>query len=284
MSKATPHPSLVFLKLGGSLLGDKRRRTSFRRTVVKRLGKEIKSALDASPGMRLLLAHGGGGWAHHPARKYRTRDGIRGGGGWQGVHETRRGVMEMNRRVLDCLAESGLFPILIPPCAGVVAADGAVTNWPLGVIRETLAHGQIPLIHGDVVLDSEKGFTILSTEELFDHLVPQLRPSRVVLACDVEGVYLGAVARHTRNEIVPVIDRSNIAGIRKTLAASARSAKQSKINDVTGGMAAKVERLFELVARRRRLQARIVSGLKPGVVQAALLGEEVGTAIRGTLS
>ena len=187
--------------------------------------------------------------------------------------------MEMNRRVLDCLGESGLFPILTPPCAGVVASDGAVAKWPLDVIRETLTRGQIPLIHGDVVLDSKKGFTILSTEELFDYLVPRLRPLRVVLACDVEGVYLGSVARHTRHEIVPVIDRSNIAAIRQALKKSARSARQSKVNDVTGGMAAKVERLFELVARRRRLQARIVSGLKPGAVQKALLGEDVGTAI-----
>ena len=283
MSKTESKPPLVFLKIGGSLLGDKRKQTSFRRAVVTRLGGEIRSALKSLPGMRLLLAHGAAGWGHHPAKKYRTREGLPGGGGWRGVYETRRGMIDLNRRVLDSLATAGLHPVLVPPSAGVVAAEGRVATWSLDVIRQILAQGQVPLIHGDVVLDSDKGFTILSTEELFDYLVPRLRPSRVILACDVEGVYLDADAPRSKRNIVSVIDRTNIATIRKILAPS-RSSRRSKVKDVTGGMAAKVERMFELVSRRRRLQARIVSGLKPGAVRVALLGEGVGTAICGTMT
>ena len=116
--KDSGSPSLVFLKLGGSLLGDKRRRRAFRRAAVERLAGEIARALERRPQMRLLLAHGGGGFAHFPAKRHRTREGLAGGGGWRGFAETRRGVLEMNARVLDALARGGLRPTLVSPERG----------------------------------------------------------------------------------------------------------------------------------------------------------------------
>ena len=136
--------SLAFLKLGGSLLGDKRRRRSFRRAAVERLGGEIARALERRPQMRLLLAHGGGGFAHFPAERHRTREGLAGGGGWRGFAETRRGVLEINARVLDALARGGLRPALVSPSAGLIARDGKVRRWDLRVIRALLKDGQDP--------------------------------------------------------------------------------------------------------------------------------------------
>lgn len=271
---------LVFLKLGGSLLSDKRKRRSFRRSIVLRLAGEIWAARQEAPGMRLLLAHGGGGFAHFPAKRFRTHEGIPGGGGWRGFAETRRGVAEMNRRVLDCLAHKGLFPVLLPPCAAVIARNGTPRTWDIRVIRELLAQDRIPLIHGDAVLDLRLGFTILSTETLFAFLAARLKPARVILACDVEGVYLDGRDGSPDAQPVGVVDRTNIADIRRALANPTRPSPRSTGPDVTGGMMAKVERLYEIARRVRSVEGRIVSGLQPGVVQAALLGQPVGTAVR----
>ena len=281
-------PSLVFLKLGGSLLGDKRRRRAFRRAVVERLGGEIARALERHPQTRLLLAHGGGGFAHFPAERYRTREGLAGGGGWRGFAETRRGVLEMNARVLDALALGGLRPALVSPSAELIARDGKVRRWDLRVIRALLKDGQIPLIHGDAVLDERLGFTILSTEELFDFLAGRLHPERIILACDVEGVYLAGPRRFSfappavqkrAADCARCVDRKNIAEIRRALRAAAepRAARP----DVTGGMLAKVERLYRIARRVPGLDARIVSGLIAGTVESALCGGEAGTAVRG---
>jgi isopentenyl phosphate kinase len=266
---------LVFLKLGGSLLGDKRLRSSFRAAVVRRLAGEILSAREKQPGMRLLLAHGGGGFAHFPAERNRTQEGLAGGGGWRGFAETRRGVLEMNLRVLDALARGGLRPALVSPSAGLIARDGKVRRWDLSVIRALLKDGQIPLIHGDAVLDERRGFTILSTEELFDFLAGRLRPQRIILACDVEGVYL---AGPRRLEPARCVDRKNIADIRRALRAA--TASRADRPDVTGGMLAKVERLHRIARRIPGLDARIVSGLCAGTVESALCGGNVGTAVR----
>lgn len=271
---------LVFLKLGGSLISDKRKRRSFRTSVVRRVAREIHEVLDEKPGMRLLLAHGGGGFAHFPAAMFRTRDGVAGGGGWRGVAETRRGVAEMNRRVLDCFAKENLFPVLIPPCAGVMAEDGCVRRWDITVIRQLLALGQMPMIHGDVVADARREFTIASTEELFAFLASRLKPNRIILACDVEGVYVSSRDRSSRRDVVPLISRGNIAEVRRVLTNPRLLTSKSVGCDVTGGMAAKVDGLWTLVRRRPGLEARIVSGLQPGIVRAALLGDAVGTAVR----
>jgi isopentenyl phosphate kinase len=267
--------SLAFLKLGGSLLGDKRRRRSFRAAVVERLAGEIFSAREKQPGMRLLLAHGGGGFAHFPAERRRTREGLAGGGGWRGFAETRRGVLEINARVLDALARGGLRPVLVSPSAGLIARDGQVRRWDLSVIRTLLKDGQIPLIHGDAVLDERRGFTILSTEELFGFLAVRLHPERIILACDVEGVYL---ADPRRLSLVRCVDRKNIAEIRRALRAA--GSRRSDRPDVTGGMLAKVERLYRIARTIPGLDARIVSGLSAGTVASALCGGDAGTAVR----
>lgn len=287
MSDSGP-PSLVFLKLGGSLLGDKRRRRAFRRAVVERLGGEIVRALEGHPQMRLLLAHGGGGFAHFPAERHRTREGLAGGGGWRGFAETRRGVLEMNARVLDALALGGLHPVLVSPSAELIARDGKVRCWDLRVIRALLKGGQVPLIHGDAVLDERRGFTILSTEELFDFLAGRLHPERIILACDVEGVYLAGLRRlsfappavqERAADCARCVDRKNIAGVRRALRAAVEP--RAGRPDVTGGMLAKVERLYRIARRVPGLDARIVSGLIAGTVESALCGGEVGTAVRG---
>ena len=187
--------------------------------------------------------------------------------------------MTMNRNVLESLGRGDLFPVTVSPCAGLIAEDGAIRSWNITVIRKVLAHGHIPLTHGDAVLDRRRGFTIVSTEDLFLYLAPQLKPTRVVLACDVEGVYLYQTSTPSRKRVVRVVDRSNITRVRRALREAARG-RRGPAWDVTGGMAAKVERLYELVRRMPGLEVRIVTGLKSGVVESALLGDNVGTVIR----
>lgn len=279
--------ALVFLKLGGSLISDKSKPASFRKKAVARIGREIVEAMKADGSLRLLLGHGGGAAAHFPAAKHRTASGLPGGGGWRGFVETRRGVMTMNRRVLDALAEGGLHPVLVPPVASVVCRNGRIAQWDTCVIETLLAADQMPLIHGDAVLDRTLGFTICSTETLFAFLAGRLKPARIVLASDVEGVYLEKSEPPRGVELVPCgrgrarvrcVHPGNVAALRKCLRDATSSDRKA---DVTGGMAAKIAELYAMTRHRPELQGRIVSGLRSGEVKAALLGEDVGTAVCG---
>ena len=62
-----------FLKLGGSLITDKRQPETPRMDVIERLAQEIAAARAANPSLQLVLGHGSGSFGHIYARQYGTR-------------------------------------------------------------------------------------------------------------------------------------------------------------------------------------------------------------------
>ena len=67
---------LVLLKLGGSVITDKSQPFTAREDTIRRLGREIRQALEDQPNLRLVLGHGSGSFGHVVAQNYRTREGI----------------------------------------------------------------------------------------------------------------------------------------------------------------------------------------------------------------
>jgi isopentenyl phosphate kinase len=126
-------------------------------------------------------------------------------------------------------------------------------------------------VYGDTVFDRARGGTILSTEDLFDHLAMQLHPTRILLAGLESGVWQDYPAC---TRLVPVITKGNLAEIGPSLGESAAT-------DVTGGMASKVQQSLALVDRVPGLEILIFSGEEPQALQNAVLGRRVGTVIKG---
>jgi isopentenyl phosphate kinase len=261
---------LLLLKLGGSLITDKNRERTPRPEVMKRLADEIATALQEQPNLRLLLGHGAGSFAHVPAKKYATRQGVHGSEQWLGFAEVWWQAAALNRLVMDTLHAANLPAIALPPSASVVAKGGKVAHWELGPIQMALQAKLIPVIFGDVVFDLGRGGTILSTEELFEHLAHHLEPSRILLAGIEEGVWADYPLC---TQLVPEITPHNYAEIAPHLGAS-------NATDVTGGMAAKVQQSLALVKEIPNLEVLIFSGLKAGNLSAALRGAGLGTLVR----
>lgn len=161
-----PLPNLVFLKLGGSLITDKQKPRTPRLETLARITKEIAEALVENPGIHLLLGHGAGSFAHVPAKKFGTRQGAHNPEEWLGFSEVWWEAAALNRLVMDALHMAGLPALSLPPSASVVACDGKVVAWNLTPIRATLASGLLPVVFGDVIFDTVRGGTILSTEDL----------------------------------------------------------------------------------------------------------------------
>jgi len=263
----------VFLKLGGSLITEKDRPGTLRRDVCRRLAGEIRQALTAAD-IRLLLGHGAGCFAHVPAAKYRVAEGLAGGGGWRGYAETRRAVTALGARLLDAFAEADFHPLLVPPSACARACDGRLVEMDLTAVRTLLEARQVPLVCGDAVLDAKRGFTICGTESIFLCAARLLQPTRVLLACDVDGVFEADPAEEPAARPVPLVTTDNLPEV------TAR-AHRVRGADVTGGMASKIRLLKEIAALPGVVEARILSGLVPGAVRAALLGTyDAGTLVR----
>ncbi len=261
--------NLTFLKLGGSLITDKTRPHTPRPEVIARLAEEVAAACRRAPALRLVLGHGSGSFGHVPARRYATRQGVHSREGWLGFVEVWREAAALDRLVVDALAEAGLPAIPFQPSASVTAHDGKVLAWDVTPLHRALEAGLLPVVYGDVIFDLERGGTILSTEDLFDFLARQLRPQRVLLAGLEQGVWAD-FPQCTR--LVSEITPENWQQVAPFLGGSAAT-------DVTGGMFSKVQQSLALARTIPGLEARIFSGVMPGMVERALNGEPVGTVI-----
>ena len=128
------------------------------------------------------------------------------------------------------------------------------------------------MVHGDVALDNVRGATIISTEDVFIYLAREFRPTHILLAGEVVGVYERS---DMTGPIIPVITPGNVAQYLAALGGSHGT-------DVTGGMIGKVQQMLSVVTHDPTIAARIFSGVPRGNVQRLLIDPraEIGTAIR----
>ena len=271
---------LIFLKLGGSLITDKTQAYTARLDKLANLAAQIARALQAQPELRLVVGHGSGSFGHTAAKKYGTRDGpppsppplsskIGGDEYWKGFAEVWYQASTLNRYVVQALFEAGIPAMTFSPAASVWSDNGQVTKWDLSQIEYALEKGLVPIVHGDVIFDRTKGGTILSTEDLFEHLARELRPKRILLAGLEEAVWADFPARKHRVEVLTRILYNEIStGVGEASGA-----------DVTGGMQSKVEQMLTLVEQVPGLQALIFSGEGDGNLETALKGENIGTLV-----
>lgn len=268
--------TLIFLKLGGSLITDKRSAETPRLDVLARLAGEIAAARQADPALQLVVGHGSGSFGHVTARRYGTREGVHSAEEWQGFALTADAAARLNRIVTTSLLEAGLPVWSIQPGATLRCEDGRVAAGPDETVGLALERGLIPLVHGDVALDSVRGGTIASTEEIFAWLARTLPPRRMILAGEVNGVYTADPLRFP-----------DAAPIREITAATAGSLGAgfggSHGTDVTGGMAAKIDQALAMAQATPGLEVVICGGLQPGAIQRALLDRNdwPGTRITG---
>lgn len=265
---------LVFVKLGGSLITDKTHAETPRLDVIARLAGEVRQALEARPGLPVLLGHGSGSFGHWQASRYGTRDGVRGRDAWVGFAHVAGSAARLNRLVTDSLLEAGVPVFAVRPSASARCRDGLLLHLETAPIHRALGEGLVPLIHGDVAFDEVRGGTIVSTEEIMVFLTGEFQPGRIVLLGETPGVLAaGSDSDERQRSVIPWITADNIAAVTGSLGGS-------RGLDVTGGMASKVQQMFELVQKRPGLTVHILSGMEPGLLKRALLEADLAVGTR----
>jgi isopentenyl phosphate kinase len=257
----------VFVKLGGSVITDKQRPSTACPEVIRCLAAEVKAALAARPGLRVLLGHGSGSFGHVPARKYHVRQGITPDGDWWGYAETGVAAARLNRVVADLFLEEGVPVWSAQPSASALCVDGQLVSLAIEPIRAAIEHGLVPLIYGDVAFDERQGCTITSTEELFFFLARQVTVHSIVMVGEVDGVYDRDPLVDPQAVQIPRITPAFFVQLRSQLGGS-------HAVDVTGGMLTKVEAMVSLVASGHVDRVHLVSGRRRGALNQALLGDQ----------
>lgn len=271
---------LVMVKLGGSLITDKRRPETLRPEALARLAGEIAEAR-AGLDTGLIVGHGSGSFGHVAAARAGLGAGPYCAPGSPASEAARRGLVEthtqaarLHRRVVDALAEAGADPFSWAPSSVLVARAGKPSAGRTDTLLAALDLGLVPVVYGDVLHDRLWGASIASTEAVVRFLVPPLeragwRLRHLVWCGETAGIY------DRRGASLPSIDSSSLDAARRALGSTAGT-------DVTGGMRLRLETTVSLA--RRGITSWIVDGTVPGLVRRVIRGEaELGRDLPGTV-
>ena len=260
---------LILLKIGGGVITDKRVRYGLREDVLVRLAKEVGEAHRELGNTKLIIGNGAGSFAHFSAHKYRTTEGFvdedsRVGMGW-----VRHDAVKLNQIVFEQLLTVKVPAFSFSPSSLMSVGKRKTKNIFFESIVDALAKGIVPLVHGDVMVDSEQGCDVFSTEKVFDELALYFAKKyevRVIHISAEEGVY-----KKGKASIYKMINKDNFEDVKTHLGGSNGV-------DVSGGMLHKVEECLRL--GKRGICSQIVSGMASGNVKRVILGDmSVGTTI-----
>jgi isopentenyl phosphate kinase len=266
--------TLIFVKLGGSIITDKLRPSTTRPEVIRQLAQEIQEVRAARPDLRLVVGHGSGSFGHVVGSRYHVHHGIAEDGDWWGYAETGAAAARLNRIVADLFLEASVPIVSVQPSACVRCRAGELVAMETYAIAQALGHGLVPLVYGDVAFDEQQGCAIVSTENVLAYLAEQLRPARMVMVGQVHGVYDRDPLADPAAEPIPLVTPSTFGLLAAKLGGSHGT-------DVTGGMLSKVREMVGLVARGVTQRVHLISGWHEGALARVLLDAEVreGTLI-----
>lgn len=257
----------VILKLGGSVVTDKAKPYSFNSGVVTRIAREILKANLKS----LVIIHGGGSFGHPLAREYNLSSGFVKQSQLEGYVKTRQAMTTLNKLITDILIKEDLKIVSLQPSAFIITRNNRITAFETAVIERMLGLGLIPVLYGDIILDSVKGFTILSGDRIISKLACTIGSERVVLACDVDGVYTANPKVYSKAKLIRKI---TVSELEKKIEVD----EEERIFDVTGLMRNKLEEMR--YASKQNIPIVIVNGLKRERIYRALKGlNTIGTYI-----
>ncbi|HDI74995.1 MAG: hypothetical protein DRJ52_01510 [Thermoprotei archaeon] len=185
--------STVVVKLGGSALTVKKEKPVLRLDVIRRISKEIASVKDLR---RIILVHGAGSFGHPQALKWiskHNREAL------LEISETKEYVERLNNIIVRYLRESGLPVYPLHPSAMARMCGTRLMFFDIYPVFHLLKQKYIPLLHGDVVPDYKRGFSILSGDTIARILAVAFRAEYLVYGLDVDGIFVdGRLVRYIR--------------------------------------------------------------------------------------
>ncbi|UCH31858.1 MAG: isopentenyl phosphate kinase family protein [Candidatus Bathyarchaeota archaeon] len=257
----------IVLKLGGSVITNKKKLMVPKLKVINRLAKEIADANIE----QLIVVHGGGGFGHPWAKQYKIKEGYKYPSQVEWFTRIHQAMLELNKLVVDALIRNNIAAFSVSPSSCIITKAGRIQVFYDSAIVRLLEIGFVPVLFGDAVVDNELGFTILSGDQLVTALSAKFNASRVIFGVDVDGLFTADPKTSKRAQLIRNITLPELKAL-------IQSIEQAKATDVTGGMFGKI---FELmVAIDVPIKTIIVNATKEGNIYKALREERViGTVI-----
>ena len=266
-SRKYSRSGICLLKLGGSILTDKGMPFTLNNARIRSAAKELASYVLQQPvDERIIIVHGGGSFSHTVADMGATSPEE---GGNRAILTT-WAARDLNGGIMEQFIGYGLNAFSLEPSAFLYAENGLVKSIHTTIIEMLLARNWIPVLYGDIILETGGGEHVLSGDAIVDLIARQFEVNRIILFTDRPGVLMDI---EDEKSIIDVIDERNIDRAKAAL-------KGAVHKDVTGGMERKVSILYRL-AVETGVRSLITDGREEGNIERALLAKYVkGTMIR----
>ncbi len=246
---------LAVLKIGGSVITVKSRNFRVNRRNMDRIARSLSRLYRA--GWKFVIVHGGGSFGHPVAAAYGLSKGGLEGRKLIGFAETRYWMSVLNLKFTRRLLDAGVPASPLQTSAVAYNRDGGLCWVNSSLVAEYVTRGVVPVLYGDVVLDVQRGASILSGDDLSAMLAVRLNAESLVYVMGAGGIYDRPPGSPGARLMETVDPRS------KLVLGGTRGI------DVTQGVRRKLDAAFWAASRGVRVA---VGGV--GVVEEMVRGEE----------
>jgi len=209
---------LLVVKLGGSLITDKRKPLTLNR---ERLDSAAKALTEVARGRKLVIVHGGGSFGHYAV--------VQAGGSRERlVSDVSYWMSVLNLEVVTALRAAGAPAVGLPPLA-VARINNGQLSLQREILESYLKDGTVPVTHGGLVLQGER-LEILSGDVLASEVAVKLAAKTLVFLMDIDAVYTADPRSDPQARRLEVVRRSDLEAIKGG----------SSGTDVTGGLLLKL--------------------------------------------
>jgi isopentenyl phosphate kinase len=267
---------ITIFKLGGSCFSEKTQPRSLHLDVLDNITKQLAAAH-----IPMIIVHGGGSYGHPIAKKYSIHLG------WQanvpdqarGFCETHEAMVELNHTIVTRFLNNGILAYPVQTSAAFVLERGIATSARLDAVDALLDQGFVPVMYGDSVVDTSRGFGIMSGDAIIVELANRLRHrvARIVYLMDVDGLFVKNPKIDPDAALIPeVIIKDGKLFVRRgkdLVALDAAMQHGGTAIDVTGGIFGKIKELSRL--QRKDIVAFLISGRSRTTLAGLLRDEDV---------
>jgi isopentenyl phosphate kinase len=256
---------LTIIKFGGSSITKKSEgKFEINYSVLEQSAQELATALEKKE-QKIILVCGVGPFGHTNVVKYNLNNGVTTKEQLEGKEITNKDCNFVGEEVAKALEKAGLNTKIIPAYLVCVQDNKKVVSYDSGLYVNALEQKLIPITTGIMVKDNTLNWSPMSGDTAIAQLCKQLKPIRVLIGTDVDGVFTEDPKINPKAKLIPEINKKNLEKI-------IIGVGESKSVDVTGGMRGKIEKLEQTL---NGTPAQIFNLYKKKALERIVLGEEV---------
>ena len=253
---------MILIKFGGSVITDKSRYRTFNADRVKRLCKEIRDS-----GEKVIVVHGAGSFGHVLAKENNLNDGFKNPSQIPAVAQVCYDMRDLNGMIVKELNDAGLPAVSVPTGSCFMMKNRELIIDDPAVLKSMFDNGIMPVMFGDVVMDTELGFAICSGDQIMERLKEIFEPSRVIFVSDIDGLYDKDPKNNKDAKLIENVDKDVLKSVETDIT----------VADVTGGVRGKMETMLRMCSEG--CDCVLVNGTVEGRLLTLLKGGKVPCTI-----